>query len=141
MEYVTHYPIAKAKIEEEKQRNPSFARFLEVSVVDIALLTIQVCQKNPMSNKHDINHFTYRPVPRLLRYRLLLPPILETLKATGPPDHDDIETIPQVMELIDQLAKATQKGVAVNEAKVELWQFEHSLDGGKFGSRAVSRAS
>lgn len=91
-----------------------------------------------MSNKHDINHFTYRPVPRLLRYRLLLPPILETLKATGPPDHDDIETIPQVMELIDQLAKATQKGVAVNEAKVELWQFEHSLDGGKFGSRAVS---
>lgn len=93
-----------------------------------------------MSNKHDINHFTYRPVPRLLRYRLLLPPILETLKATGPPDHDDIETIPQVMELIDQLAKATQKGVAVNEAKVELWQFEHSLDGGKFGSRAVSDA-
>lgn len=31
MEYVTHYPIAKAKIEEEKQRNPAFARFLEVS--------------------------------------------------------------------------------------------------------------
>lgn len=30
MEYVTHYPIAKAKVEEEKQKNKRFAAFLEV---------------------------------------------------------------------------------------------------------------
>jgi hypothetical protein len=30
MEYVTHYPIAKAKVQEEQQRNPRFALFLEV---------------------------------------------------------------------------------------------------------------
>lgn len=31
MEYVTHYPISKAKVQEEQQRNPRFAAFLEVS--------------------------------------------------------------------------------------------------------------
>lgn len=30
MEYVTHYPISKAKVQEEQQRNPRFATFLEV---------------------------------------------------------------------------------------------------------------
>jgi hypothetical protein len=31
MEYMPHYPIAKAKIDEEKARNPAFAAFLDVS--------------------------------------------------------------------------------------------------------------
>jgi hypothetical protein len=31
MEYVTHYPISKAKVQEEQQRNSRFAAFLEVS--------------------------------------------------------------------------------------------------------------
>lgn len=33
MEYVTHYPISKAKVQEEQQRNPRFATFLEVSTL------------------------------------------------------------------------------------------------------------
>jgi hypothetical protein len=33
MEYVTHYPISKAKVQEEQQRNPRFAAFLEVSAL------------------------------------------------------------------------------------------------------------
>ena len=41
------------------------------------------------------------------------------------------------MEIIGDLGKATQKGVAVNESKVELWQYQHSLDGGRFGPRTV----
>jgi len=31
MEYVTHYPIAKAKVQEEELKNPKFAAFLKVS--------------------------------------------------------------------------------------------------------------
>jgi hypothetical protein len=30
MEYVTHYPIARAKVQEEEARNPKFAAFLKV---------------------------------------------------------------------------------------------------------------
>jgi hypothetical protein len=41
------------------------------------------------------------------------------------------------MEIIGDLGKATQKGVAVNESKVELWTFQHSLDGTKFGPRSI----
>lgn len=73
-----------------------------------------------------------------MRYNLLLGDILKSLKETGPEDHPDIETIPQVIELIGDLGKATQKGVAVNEAKVELWSMQHTLDGGKFGPRSVN---
>lgn len=124
MEYVTHYPIAKAKVQEEQMRNPRFAQFLDA------------CQKNPMSNRQDVYHFINRPIPRLLRYNLLLADILKSLQEVSDV-HPDIETIPQVMELIGLLGKATQKGVAVNESKVELWTFHHSLDGGKFGTRAV----
>jgi hypothetical protein len=35
MEYVTHYPIAKAKVQEEEARNPKFAAFLKVSRADV----------------------------------------------------------------------------------------------------------
>jgi hypothetical protein len=94
--------------------------------------------RDPTSHRQDIYHFINRPIPRLLRYNLLLADILKSLKEVGPENHPDIETIPQVMELIGDLGKATQKGVAVNEAKVELWTFQHSLDGTKFGPRVVS---
>lgn len=124
MEYVTHYPIAKAKVQEEQIKNPRFAQFLEQ------------CLKNPRSNRQDVYHFINRPIPRLLRYNLLLADILKSLQEVAD-IHPDIETIPQVMELIGDLGKATQKGVAVNESKVELWTFQHSLDGGKFGTRSV----
>lgn len=91
-----------------------------------------------MANRQDIYHFINRPIPRLLRYNLLLADILKSLQEVGPENHPDIETIPQVMELVGDLGRATQKGVAVNESKVELWQFQHSLDGGRFGPRPVS---
>ncbi|WRT64361.1 uncharacterized protein IL334_001293 [Kwoniella shivajii] len=125
MEYVTHYPIAKAKVQEEEHGNPKFAAFL------------QSCLKDPTANRQDIYHFINRPIPRLLRYNLLLADILKSLKAVGPPDHPDIEQIPGVMEVITDLGKSTQKGVAVNESKVELWGFQHTLDGSRFGPRMV----
>ncbi|WVR06073.1 hypothetical protein IAU60_003101 [Kwoniella sp. DSM 27419] len=125
MEYVTHYPIAKAKVQEEEHRNPKFAKFL------------QQCLKDPSANRQDVYHFINRPIPRLLRYNLLLADILKSLKEVGPPDHPDIDQIPGVMEVITDLGKATQKGVAVNESKVELWGFQHTLDGSRFGPRMV----
>ena len=92
-----------------------------------------------MSHRQDIYHFINRPIPRLLRYNLLLADILKSLKESGgPDDHPDIETIPQVIDLVKDLGRATQKGVAVNESKVELWTYQHSLDGSRFGVRVVS---
>lgn len=72
-----------------------------------------------------------------MRYNLLLADILKSTKEAEYPNQSDIDTIPQAMEIIGDLGKATQKGVAVNESKVELWTFQHSLDGSKFGHRSV----
>lgn len=93
--------------------------------------------KDPASNRQDIFHFINRPIPRLLRYPLLLQPILKSLQETGPADLADIDIIPQVIELISDLGKSTQKGVVVNESKVDLWEFQRWLDGGKYGTRVI----
>lgn len=101
------------------------------------MLTHQQCYKNPLANRRDINHFIYRPIARLLRYKLLLDAVLKATVKDGPPDHEDIKTIPQVMEVIHNLAQAGQKGVDINNAKVQLWDLKTTLDGGKFGPRVV----
>lgn len=41
------------------------------------------------------------------------------------------------MEIIGDLGKSTQKGVANNESRVELWTFQHTLDGSKIGPRVI----
>lgn len=125
LEYMPNYPLSKAKIDAEKAKNPAFAHFLEE------------CLRNPIADRQDINHYTYRPIARLLRYPLLLREILASQIAVGPADHPDCEAIPQIIDLIDGVAKAGQKGVAVNTAKVELWHMKTTLHGGKFGPRAV----
>lgn len=125
LEYMPNYPLSKAKIDAEKATNPAFAAFLDE------------CLSNPLSNRLDITHYTYRPIARLLRYPLLLREILASQQAVGPPDHPDIEAIPQIVDLVDNVGKAGQKGVAVNTAKVELWHLKTTLDKGKFSNRTL----
>jgi len=67
--------------------------------------------------------FINRPIPRLLRYELLLNKILlET-----PPHHEDRIAIPHVIDLIKVLGKETEPGVASSKQKVELWKFNSNL--------------
>jgi hypothetical protein len=63
--------------------------------------------------------------------------ILKHLKKTEQPEHLDLVTIPDVIELIDQQGKLIEKGVEESEAKVALWQLPDSLSGGKFGSEII----
>lgn len=144
MEYVPHYPIAKVKVQEEGARNTKFASFLRVCLNHFFCLSklwtdlLQVCLRDPMTNKQDIDHFMSRPIFRLLRYPLLLEPIRDCLKETAGPDDPDYEQIPQVMEVIAGLGKAIQKGVISNESKVELWDLQRTLDGSKISPRTVA---
>lgn len=94
--------------------------------------------KNPANTgRHGLKHFVNRPTARLLRYDLLLKAILKETTKTELPDHPDISTIPQILDLVATLAKAIDKATAINDAKVKLWQLKTSLDGGKFGPHAV----
>jgi RHO1 GDP-GTP exchange protein 1/2 len=67
--------------------------------------------------------FINRPIPRLLRYDLLLKGVLEVT----PEGHEDCEAIPQVLEIIKALGKETEPGVASAELKVELWRYNSNL--------------
>lgn len=67
--------------------------------------------------------FVNRPIPRLLRYELLLKGIMEE----SSPTHEDRESIPQVLEIIKSLGKETEPGVESAKQKVELWRYNSNL--------------
>lgn len=67
--------------------------------------------------------FINRPIPRLLRYELLLKDILSETSSY----HDDRDTIPQVIDLIKSLGKETEPGVVSSKQKVELWRYNSNL--------------
>jgi hypothetical protein len=59
----------------------------------------------------------------LLRYELLLRAVLDET----PPEHEDHDTIPQILEVIKDLGKATEPGVSSAKQKVELWRYNANL--------------
>lgn len=79
--------------------------------------------RHPDAGKHDVKAFVNRPIPRLLRYELLLKEIL----GSTPSYHDDRDAIPEVIELISALARETQPGVESAKQKVEMWRYNANL--------------
>jgi len=70
-----------------------------------------------------MKNFIYRPIPRLLRYGLLL----GAIKESSPPNHEDQDSIPQILDVIKDLGKATESGVTTAKQKVELWHYNSNL--------------
>lgn len=70
-----------------------------------------------------MKNFINRPIPRLLRYELLLKDIMRN-SAEGHEDHMDI---PNVIEAIKSLGKETEPGVQDAKTKVELWKYNSYL--------------
>ena len=70
-----------------------------------------------------MKNFIYRPIPRLLRYDLLLKGIMDE----SPPDHEDLEEIPNVVDVIKALGKETEAGVQSAKNTVEVWRYNANL--------------
>ncbi|KAL1658879.1 CNH domain-containing protein [Schizophyllum commune] len=111
IEYIPNYPIAAYRIDDEMANNHNFKDFVEASI------------RHPESHRLDMKNFINRPIPRLLRYELLLKNILDET----PPGHPDRNDIPQVLELIKALGKETEPGVMSAKQKVELWRYANNL--------------
>ncbi|KAL0567587.1 Rho guanine nucleotide exchange factor [Marasmius crinis-equi] len=111
MEYIPNYPIAAYRIDDELASNPGFKQFMENSA------------KNPDAHRLDMKNMINRPIPRLLRYQLLLKAIMEET----PSGHEDRREIPQVLELTKSLGKDTEPGIASAKQKVELWRYNSNL--------------
>ncbi|KAF8661267.1 hypothetical protein AX16_001369 [Volvariella volvacea WC 439] len=111
MKYIPHYPIAAYRIDEEMATNPAFKAFVDQAV------------RHPDADRLDMKNFINRPIPRLLRYELLLKSIMDEL----PEGHEDLEAIPNVIEVIKSLGKETEPGVVSAKQKVELWRYNTHL--------------
>ena len=70
-----------------------------------------------------MKNFINRPIPRLLRYELLLKNILDET----PEGHEDKDYIPQVLDVIKALGKETEPGVVSAKQKVEVWRYNSNL--------------
>ncbi|CAL1714491.1 unnamed protein product [Somion occarium] len=111
MEYIPNYPIAAYRIDEEMANNPQFKDFVDK------------CTRHPDAHRLDMKNFINRPIPRLLRYELLLKSILDE----SPEGHEDRNTIPLVLEAIKALGKETEPGVVSAKQKVEVWRYNSNL--------------
>ena len=123
--YAANYPIAKWKIDKEKRDNPAFADFFERAI------------RQPLSYRNDMYHFVNRPIPRLLRYDLLLKEISKLSKKEGLPT-DDIEN---VQTELAASAALTDKAVQEAQEKIEMWQLKDTLatpSDARFGDSVVS---
>jgi RHO1 GDP-GTP exchange protein 1/2 len=79
--------------------------------------------RHPDAHRLDMKNFINRPIPRLLRYELLLKGILDVT----PPNHEDRREIPEVLEVIKALGKETEPGVVSAKQKVELWRYHSNF--------------
>ncbi|KAK2462748.1 hypothetical protein APHAL10511_005266 [Amanita phalloides] len=111
MEYIPNYPVAAYRIDDEMANNPVFKSFVES------------CTRHPDAHRLDMKNFINRPIPRLLRYELLLRGIMDE----SPEGHEDLEAIPHVVDVIKALGKESEPGVASAKQKVELWQYNSNL--------------
>jgi RhoGEF domain len=78
--------------------------------------------------------FVNRPIPRLLRYELLLKGIMEETQE----GHDDHVMIPNVIDVIKALGKESEPGVTAAKEKVELWKYNANIVFHKPGEFVVS---
>lgn len=111
MEYITNYPIGEYRIDDEKAHNSLFKLFYDQ------------CLRHADTRRLDMKHFIYRPIPRLLRYELLL----RNIQEETPPMHDDRDAIPQVIEVIKALGKDSEPGVQSAKLKVQVWRYNSNL--------------
>lgn len=111
MEYIPNYPIAAYRIDDEMANNPAFRDFVTQQT------------RHESAHRLDMKNFINRPIPRLLRYELLLKGIMDETE----PGHEDLETIPNVIDVIKTLGKESEPGVASAKQKVELWRYNSNL--------------
>ncbi|KAG8763381.1 hypothetical protein FRC11_004256 [Ceratobasidium sp. 423] len=111
MIYIPHYPIAEYLVDSQKAENKEFKEFIERQI------------RVPDARRLELKAFIHRPVARLPRYELLLRDIM----AASPMDHEDRESIPQIIEIISELNRSTNAAIGTAKQKVEIWNYASNL--------------
>ena len=129
LEYIPNYPIAAYRIDEEMRNNPAFKTFVKVCQCCFSYCLNKIpkvskqCTRHMDAHRLDMKSFISRPIPRFLRYELLLRAIMDE----SPPDHEDRDEIPKVLDYIKALGKETEPGMQSAKNKVEVWRYNAHL--------------
>ncbi|KAF9236101.1 hypothetical protein BU15DRAFT_64291 [Melanogaster broomeanus] len=84
---------------------------------------VEQCTCHPDPDRLDMKNFINRPVPRHLRYELLLNSMLEET----PAGHEDRKAILQALEIINSLGKDSEPGVDSTKENVQLWCYHSNV--------------
>jgi hypothetical protein len=84
---------------------------------------IQKCSEDQRLRKRDFKTLISRPITRLPRLKLLL----ERVQNLTPADHQDLETIPIVLTVLQGFIKSSEPGIAAAEDKVKFGTLYDSL--------------
>lgn len=129
LEYIPNYPIAAYRIDEEMRNNAVFDAFINVSgwfpreTRRPSDSFPQQCVRHPDAHRLDMKSFINRPIPRLLRYELLL----KGIRDHTPKFHPDHNDIPSLLDQIKDLGKSTEPGVVSAKTKVQLWTYNSNI--------------
>ncbi|KAF8506144.1 hypothetical protein BU17DRAFT_101003 [Hysterangium stoloniferum] len=138
-DYIKHYPVAESVHRRELKSNTRYRKFLDE------------CSQDPRLGKRDLITFISRPVTRLPRLGLQLAEVQKRTAKLAQGDgggggggggggnsnsqkvqdrhdeHPDLDTIPILVEVLDQFVKSTQPGIAASENKVKFYALCESL--------------
>ncbi|KAF5361963.1 hypothetical protein D9756_002198 [Leucocoprinus leucothites] len=111
LEYISNYPIAAYKIDNEITNNPAFGAFVERQI------------RHQDSHRFVMKDFINRPIPRLERYEQLLREIMNS----SPEGHSDHSDLPSVIKAITSVRAAADPGFRDATVKVDLWGYSANL--------------
>ncbi|MBW0524761.1 hypothetical protein O181_064476, partial [Austropuccinia psidii MF-1] len=111
VKYGAHQLYGKYEFEQEKDANPTFAKFVDDT------------ERLPESNKLELNAYLTKPTTRLGRYPLLLEVVLKYT----PEGHPDKTDIPKVVKMIRELLTRVNVETGKSENRFNLAQLDRQL--------------
>ncbi|KAJ8521220.1 hypothetical protein ONZ45_g2019 [Pleurotus djamor] len=109
--YGAHQLYGKYEFEKEKNANPEFAQFVEIT------------ERLPESRKLELNAYLTKPTTRLARYPLLLEAVLKHT----PEDSPDKVTLPRVITLVREFLGKVNAESGKTENRFNLLQLDQQL--------------
>lgn len=111
VQYGAHQLYGKYEFEKEKNSNPAFAQFVEIT------------ERLPESRKLELNAYLTKPTTRLARYPLLLEAVLKQT----PEDSPDRTTLPKVIAIVREFLGKVNEESGKTENRFNLMQLEQQL--------------
>ncbi|KAG8980920.1 hypothetical protein FRB94_010320 [Tulasnella sp. JGI-2019a] len=111
VKYIPHIPVGAYQIDQMLAQKPAFRGFYQDTL------------KDPRARRLPMKAFLLQPLSRLPRYNMRLKSILATL----PTDHPDVEAIPSVVAVLEELGNVVHLSTEMAQGRVNIWTYSKNL--------------